>query len=50
MFGVHEVLALLRRAVRSSSTMNAGITRNEGLERSRRLDRLCDPGREHIRG
>jgi len=46
MFGMHEVLALLRRRP-ELSTMNAGITRNEGLERSRRLDRLATPGGAH---
>src|SRR5262245_24505111 len=46
MFGMREVLALLERRGELSA-MNSGITRNEGLERSRRLDRLPTKGGAH---
>ena len=42
-FGMREVLALLERRP-DLSALNAGITRNDGLERSRRLDRLATKG------
>jgi len=45
-FGMHEVLALLERRP-DLSAVNAGIARNEGLERSRRLDRLTTQGGAH---
>ena len=43
MFGMNEVLALLERRP-ALSALNSGITRNEGLERSRRVDRLATKG------
>jgi spore coat polysaccharide biosynthesis protein SpsF (cytidylyltransferase family) len=45
-FGMHEVLSLLDRRPELSA-LNAGITRNEGLERSRCLDRLATQGGAH---
>ena len=43
MFGMHDVLALLEQRPELLA-LNSGIARNEGLERSRRLDRLATKG------
>jgi len=44
-FGMRDVLALLRRRP-GLSALNAGIRRNEGLERSRQLDLAARGGED----